>query len=129
MPCALRRSTSSEPTRRRTMPYIDGFVAAVPTKNKELYSKHVQESAPLFKELGATRMVETWGDDVPDGKVTDFKRAVQAKPDETVVFSWIEYPDRETRDAAGQKMMQDERMKEMGRSMPFDAQRMIYGGF
>jgi uncharacterized protein YbaA (DUF1428 family) len=111
------------------MRYIDGFVAAVPTKNKELYRKHVEESAPLFKELGATRMVETWSDDVPDGKVTDFKRAVQAQQDEAVVFSWIEYPDRATRDAATKKMMTDERMKQMGRSMPFDGHRMIYGGF
>jgi uncharacterized protein YbaA (DUF1428 family) len=111
------------------MPYIDGFVAAVPTKNKDAYRKHAAGSVHLFKELGATRMVETWADDVPDGKVTDFKRAVQAKQDEAVVFSWVEYPDKATRDAASQKMMTDERMKEMGRSMPFDGQRMIYGGF
>ena len=111
------------------MRYIDGFVAAVPVKNKELYRKHVEESAPLFKELGATRMVETWSDDVPDGKITDFKRAVQAKQDEAVVFSWIEYPDRATRDAATKKMMTDERMQQLGRSMPFDGHRMIYGGF
>jgi len=111
------------------MPYIDGFIAAVPTKNKDVYLKHVQSSESLFKELGATRMVETWADDVPDGKVTDFKRAVQAKQDEAIVFSWIEYPDRATRDAAGKKMMTDERMKEMASSMPFDGHRMIYGGF
>jgi uncharacterized protein YbaA (DUF1428 family) len=111
------------------MPYIDGFVAAVPAKNKDAYRKHVQDSAALFKELGATRMVETWGEDVPDGKVTDFKSAVHAKQDETVVFSWIEYPDRATRDAAQKKMMSDERMKQMGASMPFDGHRMIYGGF
>lgn len=111
------------------MPYIDGFIAAVPTKNKDVYRKHVQDSAPLFKELGATRMVETWADDVPDGKVTDFKRAVQAKEDEAVVFSWVEYPDRATRDAATKKMMSDDRMKELGRTMPFDGHRMIYGGF
>jgi len=111
------------------MPYIDGFIAAVPTKNKDAYRKHVQESASLFKELGATRMVETWADDVPDGKVTDFKRAVQAKQDEEVVFSWIEYPDRATRDEATKKMMSDPRMAEVGRTMPFDGHRMIYGGF
>jgi uncharacterized protein YbaA (DUF1428 family) len=111
------------------MSYIEGFVAAVPTKNKEAYRKHAQDSLPFFKELGATRMVEAWGDDVPDGKVTDFKRAVQAKQDENVVFSWIEYPDRATRDAAQKKMMSDERMKQMEASMPFDGQRMIYGGF
>jgi uncharacterized protein YbaA (DUF1428 family) len=111
------------------MPFIDGFVAAVPTKNKDAYRKHVRESAPLFKDLGATRMVETWGDDVPDGEVTDFKTAVKAKQDENVVFSWLEYPDRATRDAANEKMMSDERMKQMGASMPFDGQRMIFGGF
>jgi uncharacterized protein YbaA (DUF1428 family) len=111
------------------MAYIDGFVVAVPAKNKDAYRKHVQQSAPLFKELGATRMVEAWGEDVPEGKVTDFKGAVQAKPDESVVFSWIEYPDRATRDDAQKKMMKDERMKQMGESMPFDGHRMIYGGF
>ena len=111
------------------MPYIEGFVAAVPTKNKDAYRKHVQESEPFFKELGATRMVETWENDVPEGKVTDFKKAVQAKPDESVVFSWIEYPDRAARDAANKKMMDDARMKEMGASMPFDGHRMIFGGF
>jgi uncharacterized protein YbaA (DUF1428 family) len=111
------------------MPYIDGFVAAVPVKNKDAYRKHVQDAEPLFKEFGATRMVETWGDDVPDGKVTDFKGAVQAKQDEAVVFSWVEYPDRATRDEAQKKMMSDERMKQMGAAMPFDGHRLIYGGF
>lgn len=111
------------------MPYIDGFVAAVPSKNKDVYRKHAESALPLFKELGATRMVETWGDDIPDGKVTDFKRAVQAKPDEVVVFSWVEYPDKATRDSANQKMMEDKRMNEMSASMPFDGHRMIWGGF
>lgn len=111
------------------MPYIDGFIAAVPTKNKDAYRKHVQQCAPLFRELGATRLVETWSDDVPEGKVTDFKQAVHAKQDEAVVFSWVEYPDRATRDAAAKRMMSDDRMKELGRSMPFDGRRMIYGGF
>jgi uncharacterized protein YbaA (DUF1428 family) len=111
------------------MPYIDGFIAAVPTKNKDAYRKYIRDSARLFKELGATHIVETWGDDVPEGKVTDFKRAVQAKQDEAVVFSWVEYPDRATRDAAAKKMMSDERMQEMSRSMPFDGHRLIYGGF
>ena len=74
-------------------------------------------------------MVESWGDDVPDGKLTDFKGAVKAKADEVVVFSWLEYPDKATRDAANQKMMADPRMKEMGADMPFDGKRMIFGGF
>ena len=111
------------------MTYVEGFVAAVPTANKEAYLKHASDAAPLFKEFGATRMVENWGDDVPKGKVTDFQGAVQAKDDETVVFSWFEYPDKATRDAANEKMMSDPRMKEMGANMPFDGQRMIYGGF
>ena len=111
------------------MAYIQGFVAAVPTANKDAYRKHASDAAPLFKEFGATRMVETWGDDVPDGKITDFKGAVKAKDDESVVFSWFEYPDRATRNAANAKMMSDPRMKAMGATMPFDGQRMIFGGF
>jgi uncharacterized protein YbaA (DUF1428 family) len=108
--------------------YVEGFVLAVPTANKEKYRKHAESAVPMFKEFGMTRMVEAWGDDVPDGKVTDFKGAVQAKPDETVVFSWIEYPDKATRDAASEKMMSDPRMADMG-EMPFDGQRMIFSGF
>ncbi len=111
------------------MNYVEGFVIAVPAANKEAYRKHAAKAAPLFKEFGATRMVEGWGDDVPDGKVTDFKGAVKAKDDETVVFSWFEYPDKATRDAANAKMMADPRMKEIGETMPFDGKRMIFGGF
>jgi uncharacterized protein YbaA (DUF1428 family) len=111
------------------MTYIDGFVLAVPTENKELYRQHAADALPLFKEFGVARMVETWGDDVPRGKLTDFYGAVQAKEDETIVFSWFEYPDKATRDAAGKKMMTDPRMKQMGEAMPFDGKRMIYGGF
>lgn len=111
------------------MTYVEGFVVAVPTANKEAYRKHAAAAAPLFKEFGVSRMVEAWGDDVPDGKVNDFKGAVQAKPDETVVFSWFEYPDKQARDAANAKMMSDPRMAEMGGEMPFDGKRMIIGGF
>ncbi|MBV2144577.1 DUF1428 domain-containing protein [Falsochrobactrum sp. TDYN1] len=111
------------------MAYIEGFVVPVPKANKETYRKHAAQAAALFKEFGVTRMVEAWGDDVPDGKVTDFRRAVQAGPDEDVVFSWFEYPDKATRDAANEKMMNDPRMKEMGNEMPFDGKRMIFGGF
>jgi uncharacterized protein YbaA (DUF1428 family) len=111
------------------MSYIEGFVAAVPRNNKEAYRQHAAGSVSYFKEFGATRQVETWGDDVPDGKVTDFKGAVKAQPDEVVVFSWLEYPDKATRDAANKKIMSDPNMKEMGKHMPFDGKRMIYGGF
>ncbi|MBA3446386.1 MAG: DUF1428 domain-containing protein [Pseudaminobacter sp.] len=111
------------------MSYIEGFVVAVPADKKEAYRKHAAAAAPLFREFGATRVVEGWGDDVPDGKVTDFKGAVKAKDDEVVVFGWMEYPDKVARDAANAKMMSDPRMKEMGAAMPFDGQRMIYGGF
>jgi uncharacterized protein YbaA (DUF1428 family) len=109
--------------------YIDGFVLAVPAANKELYRQGAAAVVPFFKEFGVTRMVETWGDEVPDGKVTDFKRAVQAKPDEVVLFSWLEYPSKAVRDAANEKMMNDPRMKEMAANMAFDGQRMILAGF
>lgn len=111
------------------MSYFEGFVVAVPAANKEAYRKHAADASPIFLEFGATRMVEAWGEDVPDGKLTDFKGAVKAQPDEVVVFSWFEYPDRATRDAATQKMMADPRMEAMGSDMPFDGKRMIYGGF
>jgi uncharacterized protein YbaA (DUF1428 family) len=108
--------------------YIEGFLLAVPTAKKEEYRKHAESAVPIFKEFGMTRMVEAWGDDIPDGKVTDLKRAVKAKDDETVVFSWCVYPDKATRDAASEKMMSDPRMAEM-KDCPFDSKRMIYSGF
>ena len=110
------------------MTYIQGFVVAVPTANQQAYVDHATRAVPLFREFGATRMTENWGDDVPDGKVTDFKGVVQARDDETVLFSWIEYPDRAAADAAGEKMMADPRMEALG-DMPFDGKRMVYGGF
>lgn len=111
------------------MTYVEGFVVAVPAANKDSYVSHAEQAHPLFQEFGVTRMVETWADDVPDGKVTDFKGAVQAQEGETVVFSWFEYPSRAARDAANAKMMADPRMEDMGKSMPFDGKRMIMGGF
>jgi len=111
------------------MPYIDGFVAAVPTANKQKFIDHARQGDPVFIEQGATRVVECWGDDVPEGKVTDFRRAVQAKDDESVVFSWIEWPDKPTRDAGMQKMMEDPRLSPENNPMPFDGKRLIYGGF
>ena len=111
------------------MTYLEGFIVPVPKANKEEYRKHAADAAPLFREFGVTRHVEAWGDDLPEGKVTDFRMAVQAKDDETVVFSWIEYPDKATYEAANKKMMEDPRMKEMFNEMPFDGTRMIFGGF
>ncbi len=102
-------------------------MTAVPAVNRDAYLAHARQALPLFKAFGATRMVECWGDDVPDGKVTDFKRAVKAKADEVVLFSWIEWPSKEARDAGMKKMMADPRMQDM--KMPFDGQRMIFGGF
>jgi uncharacterized protein YbaA (DUF1428 family) len=111
------------------MTYFEGFVAAVPEANKEVYRAHAADAAPIFQELGVKRHFEAWDSDVPEGKVTDFRKSVDAKPDEKVVFAWFEYPDKAARDAANEKMRSDERMKEMGANMPFDGKRMIYGGF
>ncbi|NTX08016.1 DUF1428 domain-containing protein [Myxococcus sp. CA051A] len=111
------------------MSYIDGFVIAVPTANKEKFIAHARKGDPAFIGYGALRVLECWGDDVPSGKLTDFRRAVQAKDDETVVFSWIEWPDKATRDAGMEKMMKDPSMSPEQNPMPFDGARMIYGGF
>jgi uncharacterized protein YbaA (DUF1428 family) len=111
------------------MSYIDGFVVPVPLDKKDEYRAAAAKCWPLFKEYGATRHIECWADDIPDGTTTDFKRAVKAERNETVVFSWIEYPSKAVRDAAGEKMKNDPRMKEFGENMPFDGKRMIYGGF
>ena len=109
--------------------YIDGFVAAVPTANRDAYRRHAEAAAIVFKEHGALRLVECWGDDVPDGKLTSFPMAVKAQADETVVFSWITWPSRQVRDAAMPKVMADPRMKPEANPMPFDGKRLIYGGF
>lgn len=109
------------------MNYIDGFVAAVPTDNREAFRKHAQEAALAFKEHGALGVVECWGDDVPEGKLTSFPLAVKCQVDETVVFSWISWPSREVRDEGWKKLMADPRMQ--SGTMPFDGKRMIYGGF
>jgi len=111
------------------MTYFEGFVVPVPASSKDDYRKHASDAAPLFREFGVSRMVEAWDSDVPEGKVTDFRMAVDAKPDEKIVFSWFEYPSKPERDAANEKFMSDPRMKAMGESMPFDGKRMIVGGF
>lgn len=111
------------------MSYVDGFIAAVPTANREKFKKHAESAAVIFKENGALSVVECWGDDVPDGKVTSFSMAVKLKDDETVVFSWIVWPDKATRDAGMNKLMSDPRMQPDVNPMPFDGQRMVFGGF
>jgi len=111
------------------MSYIDGFVIAVPRNNKQKFIEHAKQGDSVFIENGAKRVLECWGDDVQDGKLTDFRRAVQAKDDEVVVFSWIEWPDKNTRDAAMAKVMSDPRLNPEKNPMPFDGKRMIFGGF
>lgn len=110
------------------MSYIDGYVVPVPAANRAAYKAMAEMTLVMFKEFGAIRVVECWGDDVPDGKVTDFRRAVQAGSDESIVFSWVEWPDKATRDAGHKRMMEDPRMAEMT-DIPFDGKRMIIGGF
>jgi len=109
------------------MSYIDGFVAAVLTADRERYLQHAKDVSPILKECGVLQQVECWGDDVPEGKLTSFPKAVQCKPDETVVFSWLVWPSREVRNEGMKKMMEDPRMQAM--DMPFDGKRMIFGGF
>jgi uncharacterized protein YbaA (DUF1428 family) len=115
------------------MSYIDGYVIAVPTANKQKFIDHARMADAMFIEFGATRIVEAWEDDVKDGKLTDFRRAVQATPDESIVFSCVEWPDKPTRDAAIARMMapgfDDPRMDPQRNPMPFDGKRLIFGGF
>ncbi len=115
------------------MSYVDGFVIAVPKANRQKFIDHANMADGMFLEMGATRILECWADDVPDGTVTDFRMAVKAEADEDVVFSWIEWPDKETRDKAYAIMMDpnnsDPRMDPKKNPIPFDGKRMIYGGF
>ncbi|MFC4725331.1 DUF1428 domain-containing protein [Glycocaulis abyssi] len=109
--------------------YVQGFVLAVPTANKDAFIKHAREGAEVFKEHGVTKYVECWGDDVPDGEVTSFPMAVKAKPDETVVFSWMIWPSKAVMEAAMPKIMEDPRLHPDNNPMPFDGKRLIYAGF
>ena len=111
------------------MTYFEGFVAPVPEANQAAYRKHASDFAPVGREMGVKRHVEAWESDVPEGKVTDFRKAVDAKPDEKIVFAFFEYPSKAERDAANEKFRSDPRMAEMGANMPFDGKRMIMGGF
>lgn len=110
------------------MTYYTGFIGAVPSANRQKYVAHVAAIWPLFHKQGAVRMVDSWGVDIPRGKVNDLYGAVDANEDEVVVFSWIEWPDRETADTAWARLQDDPVMKEMPK-MPFDGSRMIFGGF
>ena len=110
------------------MTYVDGFVIPVPAENKEKFRAHAAAVGQLFKEFGAARLFESWGDDLPEGKVTDFRGSVQAKEDETVAFAWAEYPSKEAREAAVEKMRTDPRMAQFA-DAPFDGSRMILGSF
>lgn len=112
------------------MSYVDGYVLAVETNNKQAYKAMAEEMAVVFKEHGAISVVETWGDDVPNGEVTSLPMSVKCKEDETVVFSWIIWPSKEARDNGWKTAMEDQRMKDYTpESMPFDGKRMIFGGF
>ncbi len=111
------------------MAYIDGYVIPVLKSNRAAYLEAAQTAAPIFKEHGALKVVETWGDDVPRGKETDFYMAVKCAEDETMVFSWIIWPDKAARDAGMAKAMADPRMQPGASPMPFDGKRMIFGGF
>jgi uncharacterized protein YbaA (DUF1428 family) len=111
------------------MPYVDGFVLAVPKQKIEAYKDHARKAGKIWKEHGALTIVECIGDDVPYGKLTSFPRAVQATDDETVIFSWIVYESRAQRDAVNAKVMADPRLKHDLSDMPFDGKRLIFGGF
>ncbi|MEO6626843.1 MAG: DUF1428 domain-containing protein [Burkholderiaceae bacterium] len=111
------------------MNYVDGFMAAVPKGNRDAYLHHASLAAALFKEHGALAVVECWGDDVPEGKLTSMPMAVKCLPEETVVFSWISWPSRAVRDEGWKKVMADPRMQPGVNPMPFDGKRLIYGGF
>ena len=111
------------------MSYVDGFVLAVPTAKLDAYKEMARKSGAVWKEHGALAYVECTGDDVPYGELTSFPRAVQAKDDETVIFSWVVYESRKSRDAVMAKVMADPRLKTDWETMPFDGKRMIFGGF
>jgi len=111
------------------MTYVDGFIVAVHTAKKTQYRNHAKEAAAIFKEHGALKIVEAWGDDTPMGKITSFPQAVELNPHETVVFSWVTWPSKKARNEGWEKVIADPRMQPGAMDMPFDGKRMIYGGF
>ena len=112
------------------MSYVDGIVAAVPTANREAYIEHSPEMAPCSRSTARLKVVDCWGDDVPEGKLTSFTMAVKREADETVIFSWVSWPSRAARDEGWKKVMADPRMQSGAMAEPpFDGKRMIYGGF
>ena len=111
------------------MNYVDGFVVGVKAENRDIYRRHAQTAAGVFREHGALNVVECWGDDVPDGKLTSFPMAVKLEPGEVVVFSWVVWPSRAARDDGMTKVMADPRTQPDALPMPFDGKRLIYGGF
>lgn len=111
------------------MTYVDGYVLAVPKANRDAYTKQAEIFAGFAKRNGALSIMESWQDDVPKGKATDFFKAVQCKEDEAVVFSWTIWPSKDVRDAGIKAMETDPAFAEQFKNMPFDGKRMIYGGF
>ena len=111
------------------MGYIDGFVVAVPSVNKQAYLDMATKINALFKKHGALEVVENWGVDVPEGKLTSFTMAVKREDTESIVFSWIKWPSKQVRDAAWGAVMQDPLMQPGANPSPFDGKRMIFGGF
>ncbi|WP_418315564.1 DUF1428 domain-containing protein [Piscinibacter sakaiensis] len=109
------------------MNYIDGAVLAVRNADRDAYCEHATRMAAVLREHGALSVVDCWGEDVPEGKLTSFSMAVKREPDESVVFSWITWPSRAVRDEAWKKVMEDPRLKD--EKPPFDGKRLIYGGF
>lgn len=111
------------------MTYIDGYIIPVATANKDAYFSMARAAAPIFAEYGALHVVECWGDDMMRGKTTDFFMAVKAEPEENVVFSWIVWPDKATRDEGNKAAMADKRFEEMGAGDVFDGKRIVFSGF
>lgn len=109
--------------------YVDGFVIPVRKDDKDAYLAMAQKAAEVWRDHGALEVIECWGDDVPDGKVTSFPMAVKLEADEVVVFSWVVWPSKEARNAGNEKVMADPRMAPENMEMAFDGKRLIYGGF